>query len=283
MRRAGGKAAAFLPAAPLALFFAVAYLLPIAILAAVSFRPDLRASGWTIEHYAAFLGDGFTLSILLDTLWLGLQVVFVTLLIAYPLGLVYMRAGPRMRALLVFLILLPLLTNTVVRTFAWMAILGRNGLVDTFASALGLASEPLRLLYSRTGLVIALAQIYLPLMALPLNNSLVKIDGNLLRAAEGLGASSAHVFRTVILPLSLPGAVAGCLLVFAGATTAFITQTLVGGGRQIFMPLFIYQQALGVQRWAFAAAASVVFALTVMAIVYAFNRFARKHLRGVDA
>lgn len=283
MRRAGGKAAAFLPAAPLALFFALAYLLPIAILGAVSFRTDLRAGDWTIAHYGAFLGDGFTLSILLDTLWLGLQVVVVTLLIAYPLGLVYMRAGPRVRALLVFLILLPLLTNTVVRTFAWMAILGRNGLVDTLAATLGFTNEPLRLLYSRTGLVIALAQIYLPLMALPLNNSLVKIDGNLLRAAEGLGASSAHLFRTVILPLSLPGAVAGCLLVFAGATTAFITQTLVGGGRQIFMPLFIYQQALGVQRWAFAAAASVVFALTVMAVVYAFNRFARARLRGVDA
>lgn len=283
MGKAGGNAASFLPAAPLALFFAVAYLLPVAILTAVSFRPDLRASGWTLAHYAAFLGDGFNLSILLDTLWLGLQVVGVTLLIAYPLGLVYMRAGPRLRALLVFLILLPLLTNTVVRTFAWMAILGRNGLVDTVAATLGLADGPLRLLYSRTGLVIALAQIYLPLMALPLNNSLAKIDGNLLRAAEGLGASSAHLFRTVILPLSLPGAVAGCLLVFAGATTAFITQTLVGGGRQIFMPLFIYQQAIGVQRWAFAAAASVVFALTVMAIVYAFNRFARARLRGVDA
>lgn len=283
MFRAGGTAAALLPAAPLALFFAFAYLLPVAILGVVSFRPDLRASGWTLAHYAAFLGDGFNLSILTDTLWLGVQVTFVTLAIAYPLGLVYMRAGPRVRALLVFLILLPLLTNTVVRTFAWMAILGRNGLLDTLAATLGLTDQPLRLLFSRTGLIVALAQIYLPLMALPLNNSLAKIDGNLLRAAEGLGASRFHVFRTVILPLSAPGAVAGCLLVFAGATTAFITQTLVGGGRQIFMPLFIYQQAIGVQRWAFAAAASAVFALTVMAIVYAFNRFARARLRGVDA
>jgi putative spermidine/putrescine transport system permease protein len=283
MIRASGTATRILPAAPLALFFLFAYVLPVAILTAISFKPDLRASGWTFGNYAGFLGDWFNLSILLDTLWLGIQATALTLLIAYPLSLLYMRAGPRLRALLVFLILLPLLTNTVVRTFAWMAILGRNGLIDTLVQTIGLTTEPLRLLYSRTGLVVALAQIYLPMMALPLNNSLARIDPNLLRAAEGLGASRAYVFGTVILPLSLPGAVAGCLLVFAGSTTAFITQTLVGGGRQIFMPLFIYQQALGVQRWAFAAAASIAFALTVMLIVYAFNRFARARLRGVDA
>jgi putative spermidine/putrescine transport system permease protein len=120
-------------------------------------------------------------------------------------------------------------------------------------------------------------------MALPLNNSLVKIDPNLLKASEGLGASKAFTFRRVILPLSMPGAIAGCLLVFAGSTTAFITQTLVGGGRQLFMPLHIYQQAIGVQKWTFAAAASVMFAITVMGIVYLVNRASRSRMRGVDA
>lgn len=281
--KSGGTLASSAPALPLAVFFTGAYVLPVCILVMVSFLTALRGGSWTLEHYATFLGDWYHLSILADTLLLGLQVTAVTLLIAYPLGLAYLRAGPRLRTLMLFLILLPLLTNTVVRTFAWMAILGREGVINAWMLALGLVGEPQRLLYTRFWLVIALAQIYLPLMALPLNNSLVKIDANLMKASEGLGASKFFTFRTVILPLSLPGAVAGSLLVFAGATTAFITQTLVGGGRQLFMPLHIYQQAIGVQKWTFAAAISVMFAITVMLIVYAVNRTSRSRMRGVDA
>lgn len=281
--KAGGTLASAAPALPLAVFFTGAYVLPVCILVMVSFLTALRGGSWTIEHYATFLGDWYHLSILADTLVLGLQVTAVTLVIAYPLGLAYLRAGPRLRTLMLFLILLPLLTNTVVRTFAWMAILGREGMINATLIALGIVGDPQRLLYTRVWLVIALAQIYLPLMALPLNNSLVKIDANLLKASEGLGASKSFTFRTVILPLSLPGAIAGSLLVFAGSTTAFITQTLVGGGRQLFMPLHIYQQAIGVQKWTFAAAISVMFAITVMLIVYAVNRTSRSRMRGVDA
>jgi putative spermidine/putrescine transport system permease protein len=281
--KAGGTLASSAPALPLAVFFTGAYVLPVCILVMVSFLTALRGGSWTIEHYATFLGDWYHLSILADTLVLGLQVTAVTLVIAYPLGLAYLRAGPRLRTLMLFLILLPLLTNTVVRTFAWMAILGREGVINATLIALGIVGDPQRLLYTRFWLVIALAQIYLPLMALPLNNSLVKIDSNLLKASEGLGASKSFTFRTVILPLSLPGAIAGGLLVFAGSTTAFITQTLVGGGRQLFMPLHIYQQAIGVQKWTFAAAISVMFAITVMLIVYAVNRTSRSRMRGVDA
>lgn len=283
MKPGGGTLASSAPALPLAVFFTAAYLLPVGILAMVSFLTALRGGSWTLANYTTFLGDSYHLSILGDTLLLGLQVTAVTLLIAYPLGLAYLRAGPRVRTLLLFLILLPLLTNTVVRTFAWMAILGREGVINAWLVGLGLADGPQRLLYTRPWLVVALAQIYLPLMALPLNNSLVKIDSNLLKASEGLGASKAFTFRTVILPLSMPGAVAGCLLVFAGSTTAFITQTLVGGGRQLFMPLHIYQQAIGVQKWTFAAAVSVMFAITVMGIVYLVNRASRSRMRGVDA
>lgn len=281
MPRAGGRFGAIAPALPLALFFVGAYAIPVVILVVASLYTGLRGGTLTLANYTGFLADGFHLSILADTLWLGLQVTVVTLVIAYPLGLVFMRAGPRLRALILLLVLLPLLTNTVVRTFAWMAILGRDGVINAALMALGITDEPQRMLYTRPWLVVALAQIYLPLMALPLNNSLDKIDANLVKASEGLGASAFFTFRKVLLPLSAPGAIAGALLVFAGSCTAFITQTLVGGGRQIFMPLLIYQQAIGVQRWTFAAALSVVFAVTVMLIVFAVNRISRARLRGV--
>jgi len=149
--------------------------------------------------------------------------------------------------------------------------------------SLGLWGQPAKLLYSWGGLVIALAQIQLPLMALPVINSLLRVNPNLLKAAEGLGAAQPRVFLTVLLPLTLPGAIAGWLLVFAAAVTAFITQTLVGGGRIILMPLYIYQQAMGVQDWPFSAALSLIFTVAVVGIVILVGTLSRRFMRGVDA
>jgi putative spermidine/putrescine transport system permease protein len=281
--RASGTASGYLSAAPLALLFTVAYLVPVGILVIISLSASTSGFNFTLVHYVAALTNGFNLGILSDTLVLGLQVSFATMLAAYPIGLLFMRCGSRGRAIIVFLILLPMLTNTVVRTFAWMIILGREGVINISLMSIGWIEEPLRMLYTRTGLIVALVQIFLPLMALPINASLARINDNLVKAAEGLGASRFYIFRTVILPLSLPGAIAGFLLTFAGSSTAFVSQTLVGGGRQIFMPLLIYQQAIGVQKWNAAAALSIVFAISILAIVFAMNRYSRKYLRGMDA
>jgi len=243
--------------------------------------PQFNAMG--VDQYVRFLSDAFNLQVLLDTLVLGVEVATLTLVLAYPLGLVYMAAGGVARTLITFLILLPLLTSTVVRTFAWIVILGREGIVNSVMLSLGLWDQPVRLLYSWGGLVIALAQIQLPLMALPVINSLLRVNPNLLKAAEGLGAARARVFLTVLLPLTLPGAIAGWLLVFAAAVTAFITQTLVGGGRIILMPLYIYQQAMGVQDWPFSAALSLTFTVAVVGIVLLVGTLSRRFMRGVDA
>jgi len=272
-----------LPATPLVALFSLAFVLPLAMLVFVSlFRtPQFNAMG--ADQYVRFLSDAFNLQVLLDTLVLGVEVATLTLVLAYPLGLVYLAAGAFARTLITFLILLPLLTSTVVRTFAWIVILGREGIVNSAMLSLGLWGQPVRLLYSWGGLVIALAQIQLPLMALPVINSLLRVNPNLLKAAEGLGAARPRVFLTVLLPLTLPGAIAGWLLVFAAAVTAFITQTLVGGGRIILMPLYIYQQAMGVQDWPFSAALSLIFTVAVVGIVALVGTLSRRFMRGVDA
>jgi putative spermidine/putrescine transport system permease protein len=272
-----------LPATPLAALFLLAFVLPLMMLIFVSlFRtPQFDAMG--ADQYVRFLSDAFNLQVLLDTLVLGVEVATLTLVLAYPLGLVYVAAGAFARTLITFLILLPLLTSTVVRTFAWIVILGREGIVNSAMLSLGLWDQPARLLYSWGGLVIALAQIQLPLMALPVINSLLRVNPNLLKAAEGLGAARPRVFLTVLLPLTLPGAIAGWLLVFAAAVTAFITQTLVGGGRIILMPLYIYQQAMGVQDWPFSAALSLIFTVAVVGIVILVGTLSRRFMRGVDA
>jgi len=272
-----------LPATPLAALFALAFVLPLVMLVFVSLfkTPQFNAMG--ADQYVRFLSDSFNLQVLLDTLMLGVEVATLTLLLAYPLGLVYMAAGAFARMLITFLILLPLLTSTVVRTFAWIVILGREGIVNSAMLSLGLWGQPARLLYSWGGLVIALAQIQLPLMALPVINSLLRVNPNLVKAAEGLGAARPRVFLTVLLPLTLPGAIAGWLLVFAAAVTAFITQTLVGGGRIILMPLYIYQQAMGVQDWPFSAALSLIFTGAVVGLVVLVGTLSRRFMRGVDA
>ena len=281
-----GRSAGFgetLPAMPLAAFFFAAFIVPFILLLVISLFTSTDFTTFGVQQYVKLVTDGFSLRVLWDTLFLGLCVTAVCLLLTYPLGLVYLEGGSRLRTAILFLIMLPLLTSAVVRTFAWIVILGREGIINHAMLALGLWGTPGRLLYSWSGLVIALAQIQLPLLASPVLNSLLKVDRNLIDAAEMLGASRFRRFRTVILPLTLPGAVAGGLLVFAASTTAFITQTLVGGGRIVLMPLNIYQQAIAVQDWPFAAALSIVFTLCIVAITYAVNAYAQTRIRGAYA
>jgi putative spermidine/putrescine transport system permease protein len=210
--------------------------------------------------------------VLADTLVLSAQVTVVTALAAVPLAIAYRTAGPRLRTALLLAVLLPMLTSTVVRTFAWLVILGREGIVNGMLVGWGLLDEPARLLYTRGALVLALAQIMLPLQALPLMNAMLRVDDQMLQASEALGASRWRTCWRVLLPLAMPGLVAGALLSFTGASTAFVTQTLVGGGRQLFMPQYIHQQAIGLNNYGFAAAVAVVFVVAMLLAVVAASR-----------
>lgn len=262
-------------ALPLAVLFVAFFLAPLGVLAVVSLfaEPEMATLGG--RQYAKVLGDGFNLRTLADTLLLGAKATVICLLFGYPLAWITARARPRVQALLLFVVILPILTSVVVRTFAWIVILGRQGILNRLALALGLADEPLRLLFSEVGVVMVLAQVQMPLMVLPLVTTLQKIDPNLADASAALGAGRWRTFWRVVAPLSLPGVVAGSILVYAASTTAFITQTLIGGARLLYMPLFIYQQATGAQDWPLAAAAAVVFMVSVLLVVYLLNLVGR--------
>ena len=159
---------------------------------------------------------------------------------------------------------MPLLTSVVVRTFAWIVILAREGVINQTLLALGLSATPLPLLQTEFGLVLALTQIEMPLMLLPLITVMRTIDPNVLDASRALGASRWRTFFQVILPLSLPGWVAGATLVFASSVTAFISQSVIGGGRLVFLPSVIWQQSMVVYNWPFAAVAAVTLLVTVL-------------------
>ncbi|MGE4045553.1 MAG: ABC transporter permease [Acetobacteraceae bacterium] len=269
-------------AAPLAGFFVLFFVTPLFILLYVSLQADTAMSGMAVSQYARFLLDPFSLGVLGHTLWLGVEVTLLCLLLGYPLAWVYVR-GPRwLQPILIVAVLLPLLTSVVVRTFAWIVILGRQGIVNTSLLSLGFIDTPLRLLYTEGGVVVALAQVQMPLMVLPLITALSRIDRNLDDASAALGAGAWRGFWRVTVPLSLPGIIAGCMLTYAAAITAFITQSLVGGGQMLFMPMYIYQQATALQNWPFAAAISIVFLAAVLAVISVFNilgRFSRAYAR----
>ena len=258
-------------ALPLAAFFLLFFVTPLLLLVVISLFTDPTMARMGLEQYARFLLDPFSLRVLGATLWLGLEVTALTFVLGMPLALVFRRAPGWLQGVLMLVVLLPLLTSVVVRTFAWIVILGRQGIVNSTLISLGLIDTPIRLLYTEIGVVFALAQVQMPLMVLPLTTALSRIDPNLSDASSALGAGEWRTFIRVTLPLALPGIIAGCLLTYAGAITAFITQSLIGGGQMLFMPMYLYQQASTLNNWPFAAAISIIFLVAVLACVTLFN------------
>ena len=262
-------------AAPLALFFLVFFVAPLVQLFVLSLHNDTAGVVWGLGQYIHFLTDPFSLSVLGSTLLLGAEVTALCLVLGFPIAWLYHRVGSRTQTLIILIVLLPLLTSVVVRTFAWIVILGRQGIVNAVLQWAGWIETPLKLLYTRPGLVVALANVQLPLMVLPLITALQRIDPNLTDASASLGAGAWRTFRRVTVPLSLPGVVAGCLLTFAAAITAFISQSLIGGGQMLFMPMYLYQQASALSNYPFAAAIGLTFLVAVLLCVSAFNALGR--------
>ncbi len=285
--RAGRFASLFRPgewqlALPLALAFMAFFAAPLLLLVAVSAFEDDQITVVGLAMWRKFLGDPFYWKVTFDTLKLGLYTVAATIVIGYPLAIVHMMSGPRIQRLLLFIIIMPLLLSVVVRTFAWIVILGREGVINWVVLSLGLAPAPLRLLQTEFGLVLSLTQIEMPLMLLPLISVMSRMDPNLRDASAALGASRWRTLFTVIFPLSLPGLIAGCLLVFASSTTAFISQQIIGGNRLVYLPLLIWQQSLVVYNWPLAAVAAITLLVSVTLVIVAISTLGRRGTRHLN-
>lgn len=266
-------------AVPLAVAFMGFFAAPLLMLAATSAYNDDMLTQLGLDSWRRFAGDPFYWKVTFDTLKLGAMTVCATMLIGYPLAVVYMQASDRWRRVLLFIIVMPVLLSVVVRTFAWIVILGNEGVINQAVMALGLSPTPLRLLQTELGLVLSLTQIEMPLMLLPLISVMARMDRNLLDASVALGASHWRTLFKVVLPLSLPGLVAGCTLVFASSTTAFISQSVIGGNRLVYLPLVIWQQSLVVYNWPLAAVASIVLLISVMLCIVLIAALGRRGTR----
>ncbi len=262
-------------ALPLGLAQLMFFAAPLLILLGTSLATDENLREGSLRAWREVLGDSFHIQSVLNTLRLGALTVLATMLLAVPLALVHMAAGPRLKRLILIVAVLPLLTSVVVRTFSWIVILGREGVINSTLIASGLSTAPVALLQTEPGLILALTQIEMPLMLLPLIAATARIDPSLLDASTSLGASLWRTLRRVVLPLALPGLIAGATLVFASAATAFISQSVIGGGRLNYLPALVWQQAMVVFDWPVAAAMALTLMGSVLMVVGALNLLGR--------
>jgi spermidine/putrescine transport system permease protein len=250
------------------------FLIPLLIMAVYSVMPRGTyggvGPGLTLEHYRRFF-DPLYLAILRRTVIWSLGCTAVCLLLGYPVAYLVARAC-RWRAVLLFLVVLPFWTSFLVRTFAMIFLLRDSGLVNTVLLRLGLIEAPLTLLYTPFAVLLGLVYGFLPFMILPIYASLEKLDPTLLEAAETLGATPLARFRRITLPLSLPGVVAGCFLVFIPAMGSFLTSDLLGGAKELMIGNLIQNQFAAARNWPFGSAASFVVTALVLVAVAAYLR-----------
>ena len=227
---------------------------------------------FNLSNYTRLL-DPLYGRILVYSLVVGVATTVLSLVIGYPLAFYIARAPARQRSLLLFLVLLPFWTNFIIRIYAWIMILRAGGMLDTFLQWAHITTEPLRLLYTPTAAMIGMIYEFLPFMVLPLYTSLEKIENAVLEAAADLGAPPVMVFLRVILPLSIPGMIAGTILVFIPAMGMFVIPDLMGGAKTVLIGNVIRNQFLTARDWPFGAAASMI--LMVLTMVFTFY-YARK-------
>jgi spermidine/putrescine transport system permease protein len=256
--------------APGTLWLIAFFLVPILIMLVYSMMPrgiyGGVERGFTLEHYRRFF-DPLYLDILRRTFVWSVGCTVICLLLGYPVAYVIALAG-RWKNLLLFLVVLPFWTSFLVRTFAMIFLLRDTGLINNWLVRLGAIDEPITMLYTPFAVMAGLVYGFLPFMVLPIYASLEKLDLSLLEAAEVLGARPIERFRRVTLPLSMPGVVAGCLLVFIPALGSFLTADLLGGAKQMMIGNLVQNQFSAARNWPFGSAASfIVMALVLVAVL----------------
>lgn len=266
---------------PTTVLMAVTLIVPIFLLFSNSFRefdPFLGAGGdLTLAHYRKVLTDPFYWEILLRTVRVSFMVTVACVLAGYPIAYYIVFHSGRHRTIILLGLLSPLFISALVRTYGWVILLGQGGPVDTALAALGLLRSPLRVIGSEAGVTLGLAHLYLALMVLPIAAALRNLDPAVLRAAQVLGASPVATFVRVTLPLSVPGIMAGAVIVFSLSAGAFITPAIMGGLRVRVMSFSIWEQISLLHNYAFGSVLAIMLLGVVAVIVFlSFVLTARK-------
>jgi spermidine/putrescine transport system permease protein len=274
----GDGLAAALYTGPALLYLALLFAAPMAVVATFSLTaapPGAPAFGaLTLENYRR-AADPLYLTVLLRSAWLALLTTILAVCIAYPCVLALRAMPPRRRLLLLALVVIPSWMNLLIKNYAWIIILRRDGVLNLMLRTAGITSEPLTLLFNDGAVLVGLVHTYLPFMILPLYAAVEKMDWSLVEAARDLGASRWRTFHEVVLPQTRAGAFVGIILVFIPTLGAFVTPDLLGGTRSLMVANLIENQVLQVRDWPFAAALSMFLVALVLIGIFALQRAGR--------
>jgi putative spermidine/putrescine transport system permease protein len=284
---APGRAAPYWLASPATLVMLALVALPLILTLSLSFYTFDPASGiketLTLANYRAVLTDDYYYGIFLRTFWLALLVTLLSVLIGVPEAYVLLRMSERWRAVFMVVVLGPLLVSVVVRTLGWAVLLGSEGIINGALRALGLIDEPIRMMFTFGGVLVALTHVLAPFMVLAVWTSLQKLDPATEQAAESLGASTATVMFRIVFPQVMPGILSGSMIVFALAASAFATPAIIGGRRLKVVPTAAYDEFLSALNWPLGAAIAVLLLIAVLVITIGVNRAVERRFRQVFA
>lgn len=234
------------------------------------------AQGVSLSNYIDFFKDSYNLSIFWRTIRVSVVVTTISIILGIPTAYFIAGVDKKWRGILMAMTLFPLLTNSVIRSFAWINILGKTGVINSLLMKTGLVFEPLNLLYTEFAIVIGSVYLFLPTMIMTLVGVMENIEGEMLEAAETLGASPLTAFRKIVLPLSIPGAIVGSILVFTGTLTAYTTPQLLGGNQKMMMSTFLYQKANTLGDWNAASVLALIMIIVTVIVMQLLNVLAKK-------
>ena len=252
---------------PYVLWIILFTILPLLIIVLFSFTEKTEMGSismvFTLDNYRKFFQPLY-LNVLKRSVILAVVSTVMCLIVGYPMAYIMSRAPRKKRNLMATLFVLPLWTNFLLRTYAWMGLLREQGLINEFLRAIGLIERPLQLLYNNGAVVMGMVYNFLPFMVLPIYSVLVKLDDSLLEAAHDLGANDVKVFQKVIFPLSLPGVATGIYMVFMPVVSTFVLSDLLGGSHTILLGNLIENQFRNARNWQFGSAISVIMLLFII-------------------
>jgi putative spermidine/putrescine transport system permease protein len=277
----GGQRFAWLMLTPSMLFLLAFLLVPALLLLVLSLHNVdamlMVLPTYGLSQYVAVFTTSAYVDALWTTVWVAALTAAICILLAYPAAWLLVSTRSRtLRTLLYLILISPLLTSVVIRTFAWIVLLAQNGLINTTLIKLGLLHQPMALLWNLKAVVVAYVQVMLPFAVLPLATSLGEIPAALPRASQSLGAGPAYTFFKVVLPLTFPGMMSGAIIVFTLAAGSYITPLLIGGRLQPLLPIAIYQQALQIANLPLAAALSLTLLVLTAAIAAGMNTIQKR-------
>ncbi|MEM8854576.1 MAG: ABC transporter permease [Pseudomonadota bacterium] len=263
------------PAVPAIVVLMVVAVIPFAILLSLGFSDIVVSRGaivsqtFSLDHLTNALSDSLYWTTFYRSMTLALSTMALCLLFGYPAAYLFLIGSPWVRRLILILVIAPLLTSGIVRTYAWLVILGGRGVVNSALIDIGLIERPLRIVNTHWAVLIGMVQIHLPVMILPLIAVMSRHDRRLDEASANLGASRLYTLRKVILPLSAPGIGTGCALVFTLSYTTFVVPQLLGGGNYLNAATMIYEQVIFSLDWSKGSVSSLILMVTCLIVLVA--------------